>query len=173
VHRVHHADLDLSASTALRFHGAEMIASVPWRVAQIVVIGASPLTLAVWQSVTLLAILFHHANVAVPVAVERWLCRLIVTPRMHGIHHSIVQDETEANWSTIFSWPDALHRTLKLNVPQQVLTIGVPAYREPRELTLWQLIAMPFRRQRPTWQLPGDGQPARGALPGTASHLAE
>jgi sterol desaturase/sphingolipid hydroxylase (fatty acid hydroxylase superfamily) len=173
VHRVHHADLDLSASTALRFHCAEMIASVPWRVAQIVVIGASPLTLAVWQIGTLLAILFHHANVAVPVAVERWLCRLIVTPRMHGIHHSIVQDETDANWSTIFSWPDSLHRTLKLNVPQQALTIGVPAYREPRELTLWQLIAMPFRRQRPTWQLPGDGQPVRSALPGTAAHLAE
>jgi sterol desaturase/sphingolipid hydroxylase (fatty acid hydroxylase superfamily) len=171
-HRVHHADLDLSASTALRFHFAEMIASVPWRVAQVVAIGASPLTLAVWQTATLLAILFHHANVAVPVAVERWLCRLIVTPRMHGIHHSIVQDETDANWSTIFSWPDYLHRTLKLNVPQQAITIGVSAYREPRELTLWQLIAMPFRRQRPTWQLPGDGQPTRSALPGTATHLA-
>jgi sterol desaturase/sphingolipid hydroxylase (fatty acid hydroxylase superfamily) len=171
-HRVHHADLDLSASTALRFHGAEMLASVPWRVAQVVVIGASPRTLAVWQTATLLAILFHHANVAVPVAVERWLCRLIVTPRMHGIHHSIVQDETDANWSTIFSWPDYLHRTRKLNVPQQALTMGVPAYREPRELTFWQLIALPFRRQRPTWQLPGDGQPARGALPGTGAHLA-
>src|SRR4029079_14575712 len=100
VHRVHHADLDLSASTALRFHFAEMIASVPWRLAQIVAIGASPLTLAVWQIVTLLAILFHHANVAVPVAVERWLCHLIVTPRMHGIHHSIIRDEADANWST-------------------------------------------------------------------------
>jgi sterol desaturase/sphingolipid hydroxylase (fatty acid hydroxylase superfamily) len=173
LHRVHHADLDLSASTALRFHFAEMIASVPWRLAQIVVIGTSPLTLAVWQSVTLLAILFHHANVAVPVAIERWLCRLIVTPRMHGIHHSIIRHETDANWSTIFSWPDYLHQTLKLNVPQQAITIGVPAYREPRELTLWQLIAMPFRRQRPAWQLPGDGQPARGALPGTAAYLAE
>jgi sterol desaturase/sphingolipid hydroxylase (fatty acid hydroxylase superfamily) len=171
-HRVHYTDLDLSASTALRFHCTEMIASVPWRVAQVVAIGASPLTLAVWQITTLLAILFHHANVAVPVAVEQWLCRLIVTPRMHGIHHSIIRNETDANWSTIFSWPDYLHRTIRLNVPQQAITTGVPAYREPRELTFRQLIAVPFRRQRPTWQPPGDGQPARGALPETATDLA-
>ena len=171
-HRVHHADLDLDASTALRFHCLEMMLSVPWRAAQVLAIGAAPLTLWIWQTATLLAILFHHSNVKIPLYIERWLCRLIVTPRMHGIHHSMVHAETDANWSTIFAFPDYLHRTRKLYVPQQAVTIGVPAYRDPQELTFAKIMVMPFGKQRPTWQLPGDGSPERGALPGALTSLA-
>ena len=171
-HRVHHADLDLDASTALRFHCLEMMLSVPWRAAQVLAIGVAPLTLSMWQTATLLAILFHHSNVEIPLSIERWLCRFIVTPRMHGIHHSMIREETNANWSTIFAFPDSLHRTRKLNVPQQAVTIGVPAYRDPQEVTFAKIMAMPFGKQRPTWQLPGDGSPERGALAGTPAHLA-
>lgn len=49
-HLVHHVDLDLDASTALRFHFAELVVSVPWRAAQILLIGVSPLALSVWQT---------------------------------------------------------------------------------------------------------------------------
>jgi sterol desaturase/sphingolipid hydroxylase (fatty acid hydroxylase superfamily) len=172
-HRVHHADLDLDASTALRFHCIEMVLSVPWRAAQVLAIGAAPLALLVWQTATLLAILLHHSNVKIPLHIERWLCRVIVTPRMHGIHHSMVHEETDANWSTIFAFPDYLHRTLKLHIPQQAVTIGVPAYRDPQELTFTKILLMPFGKQRPTWQLPGDGKPERGSLPGPPASLAE
>jgi sterol desaturase/sphingolipid hydroxylase (fatty acid hydroxylase superfamily) len=170
-HRVHHADLDLDASTALRFHCLEMMLSVPWRAAQVLAIGVAPLPLWIWQTATLLAILFHHSNVKIPLRIERWLCRVLMTPRMHGIHHSMVHAETDANWSTIFAFPDYLHRTRKLNVPQQAVTIGVPAYRDPQELTLVKILRMPFGKQRPTWRLPGDGEPERGSLPGTPTSL--
>ena len=172
-HRVHHADLDLDASTALRFHCVEMMLSVPWRAVQVLAIGVAPLTLSLWQTATLLAILFHHSNVEIPLYIERWLCRFIVTPRMHGIHHSMIREEANANWSTIFAFPDYLHRTRKLNVPQQAVTIGVPAYRGPQEVTFAKIMAMPFGKQRPTWQFPGDGSPERSVLTGTPAYLAE
>jgi sterol desaturase/sphingolipid hydroxylase (fatty acid hydroxylase superfamily) len=95
---------------------------------------------------------------------------LIVTPRMHGIHHSIVQRETNSNWGTIFCWWDKLHRTLRRDVPQDAVTIGVAAYREEHELTLGKLFALPFRQQRP-WRLPSGGLPERAAQP--ADKLAE
>jgi sterol desaturase/sphingolipid hydroxylase (fatty acid hydroxylase superfamily) len=151
-HQTHHVDIDLDASTALRFHFGEMLLSVPWRSAQILVIGASPLALSLWQAITLLAILFHHSNVELPLAAERWLCRLIVTPRMHGIHHSAVHRETDSNWSTILAWPDYLHRTLRLNVPQQAITIGVPAYQDPADLGFGRVLAMPLTANRSSWQ---------------------
>jgi sterol desaturase/sphingolipid hydroxylase (fatty acid hydroxylase superfamily) len=173
-HRVHHADLDLTASTALRFHFVEMILSVPWRLAQIVVIGAAPRSFSAWQTATLMAILFHHSNIALPLRVERWLCRIVMTPRMHGIHHSIVPDEANANWSTILAFPDYLHRTFRLNVPQHEVTIGVPEFRDPADLELADIIRMPFGEQRPFWRLPGDGTPQRTPLPPRpASTLAE
>jgi sterol desaturase/sphingolipid hydroxylase (fatty acid hydroxylase superfamily) len=153
-HAVHHIDLDLDASTAVRFHFGELTLSTPWRVAQVVVIGTSPLALSIWQTGLLMSILFHHSNVELPLVVERRLSRIVVTPRMHGIHHSVVRDETDSNWSSGFTLWDWLHGTLKLNVPQSEITIGVPAFRDPHDVTLPKMVALPFKPQRPLWLSP-------------------
>jgi len=147
-HLVHHIDLDLDASTALRFHFAEMIVSVPWRAAQIVVIGVSPLSFAAWQAFLFPSILFHHSNVRLPKDVEKFLSYLIVTPRIHGIHHSIVEEETNSNWSSGLAIWDRLHGTLKTDVPQDKIIIGVPTYREPDEVGLTKIMKMPFEEQK-------------------------
>ncbi len=160
-HVVHHADLDMDASTALRFHFGELIISVPWRAGQIFLIGVSPLSLVVWQSILFVTILFHHSNVRLPIGVERSLNLLIVTPRMHGIHHSIIRDDTDSNWSSGLTLWDWLHGTLRLNVPQKEITIGVPAYRAASESTLAKMLKLPFTKQRPSWQLAGGEQPSR------------
>ncbi len=156
-HVVHHIDLDLDATTALRFHFAELAVSAPWRAAQIVVIGVSPLGLSVWQTLLLLSILFHHSNARLPVGLERRLNLFVVTPRMHGIHHSSVKEETNSNWSSGLAVWDRLHGTLRLDVPQDEIEIGVPAYRDPREVGLASVLALPFRAERPTWRLGGVG----------------
>jgi len=160
-HVAHHVDLDLDASTALRFHFGELAISVIWRAGQVVLLGVKPLTLSVWQTCLLLSILFHHSNVRLPLEFERRLNRLLVTPRMHGIHHSVIEAETNSNWSSGLTLWDRLHGTLRLNVPQDEIIIGVPAYREPAEVGLEEVLALPFGEQRPTWLVPGDGKPLR------------
>lgn len=152
-HQPHHVDWDLTASTALRFHFGEIALSVPWRAGQVLLIGVSPLALSVWQTAMLVEILFQHSNVELPWAIERWLCRLVVTPRLHGIHHSIVQEEQDSNWSSGLTIWDWLHGTFRLNLPQEAITIGVPAYRKPRDNALLPVLKMPFEAQRPPWQL--------------------
>jgi sterol desaturase/sphingolipid hydroxylase (fatty acid hydroxylase superfamily) len=168
MHVVHHADLDLSASTALRFHFAELAASAPWRAAQVLLIGAGPRTLSLWQALTFVSILFHHSNLRLPARLDRLLTRAIVTPRMHGIHHSDRPEETGSNWSSMLTVWDRLHGTLNLGPPQARLRIGVPAYRDPHELTLGRLLALPFGAQRPTWRPspPDDRRRAAPRLPG-------
>ncbi len=164
-HQPHHVDLDMDASTAIRFHFGELALSVPWRAAQVVTIGVSPLALSAWQTFTLVEILFHHSNVELPIEVEWWLCGLVVTPRLHGIHHSIVPEEQNSNWSSGLTVWDWLHGTLRLDVPQGEITIGVPAYRAPADVTLPIVLAMPFGEQHDPWRLPGDGIPTRRGLP--------
>ena len=156
-HLVHHVDLDLDASTALRFHFGELLLSVPFRLAQVRVIGVSPFALTLWQALLFLSVVFHHSNVALPGPWERRLNRLLVTPRMHGIHHSNVRAETDSNWATGLVLWDWLHGTLRRDVPQQAITIGVPAYSAPAQVTLDQLLTMPFKKQPDAWRLPGDG----------------
>ena len=170
-HLVHHADLDLDSSTALRFHFGEEMLSVPWRAAQVALIGLTPLTFSIWQAVFLLMILFHHSEVEFPIGWERRLNRWIVTPRMHGIHHSIVQEETDSNWSSGLTLWDRLHRTLRLNVPQNDISIGVPAWRNPQALSLPKIVSMPFQTLPPVWQLPGSGKPERQSITGRPDEM--
>jgi sterol desaturase/sphingolipid hydroxylase (fatty acid hydroxylase superfamily) len=149
-HLVHHVDRDLDASTALRFHAGELALSIPWRAMQIAAIGVPPDALRIWQNIVLLSILFHHSNVELPMDVERLVARVVVTPRMHGIHHSDVPEETDSNWSSGLTAWDYLHGTLRLDVPQHAITIGVAAYPTPADVSLANSLALPFTAQRPT-----------------------
>ena len=145
-HRVHHADLDLDASTAIRFHFGELLASVPWRAAQVVLIGVDARTLQTWQTLTLMSVLFHHSNARLPVNVERALSYLLVTPRLHGIHHSRVADQMDSNWSSGLSVWDRLHGTFRDDVPQEVIEIGVESLDAPGDVSLARMLAAPLTR---------------------------
>jgi len=151
-HSVHHVDRDMDASTALRFHFGELAMSVAVRALQIVGIGADPLSVWIYQTLLFGSILFHHSNTRLSLGFERVLVRVIVTPRMHGIHHSDYRNETDTNWSSLLSVWDFLHHTLRLNVPQPSITIGVPAFDDPGKVTLGKILGMPFARRRGDWE---------------------
>ena len=87
---------------------------------------------------------------------------LIVTPRMHGIHHSQVQRENNSNFGTVFPWWDRLHRTLGLNIPQSEIVVGVPGYSRPEDNTVPNALLMPFRKQRDYWRDPNGAVVERG-----------
>lgn len=152
-HLVHHIDLDLDASTAVRFHFGELVISVAWRAAQIVVIGVSPAALKIWQTLLFPSVFFHHSNIELPGKLEKNLSRLIATPRLHGIHHSAVRAETDSNWSSGLTVWDWLHGTLRTNVPQSKIVIGVPAFQNHEDAALTKILRLPFETQRPSWQL--------------------
>ncbi|MEO5816878.1 MAG: sterol desaturase family protein [Gemmatimonadaceae bacterium] len=160
-HQVHHADLDLDSSTAARFHFGEFLLSVPWRAAQVLLIGASPRALGLWNKLSMLSVIFHHSNVRLPIDIERTLARLFVTPRLHGIHHSIVREEQDSNWSSGLTIWDRLHGTYRANVPQREIEIGVPALRNPEDVTLTRSMIAPFE-PLPEWTLPDGSTPRAG-----------
>jgi sterol desaturase/sphingolipid hydroxylase (fatty acid hydroxylase superfamily) len=118
LHAIHHADRDLDVTTAVRFHVGEMLLSIPFRAAQVRVIGASPRALTLWQALLLGSILFHHSNLRLSERADRWLSWLVVTPRLHGIHHAIDARLRESNWSNGLALWDVLHGTRMAGVPQ-------------------------------------------------------
>jgi len=153
-HNVHHVDPELDVSTAFRFHFGEVALSSIFTVVQISLIGISAWAYAIYQIAFQLEVLFHHSNLRLPIRFERLLNKLVVTPRMHGIHHSQVQRENNSNFGTVFSWWDRLHRTLGLNIPQSEILIGIPGYSLPEDNTVVNALVMPFRKQRDYWRKP-------------------
>ena len=172
-HNVHHVDPDLDVSTSFRFHFVEIGYSAAFRAVQILLIGGAPWVFVAYELVFQLNTLFQHSNVRLPIRVERWLCLALVTPRMHGIHHSQVRIETDSNWSSVFSWWDRLHGTLRLNVPQRVVDIGIRGYAQRDDNRVANLLVMPFRRQRDYW-LQSATTPAKPSAraDGGTDHLA-
>jgi sterol desaturase/sphingolipid hydroxylase (fatty acid hydroxylase superfamily) len=161
-HNAHHIDPDLDVSTAVRFHFVEICLSAAFRAGQVLLIGGPVWAYVVYETAFQLNTLFHHSNVRLPIGLERWLNLVIVTPRMHGIHHSKQFDEVNSNWSSVFSWWDRLHGTLRIDVPQSNIDIGVPGYSLPEDNGVRAVLAMPFRKQRRYWPETGNPSSARG-----------
>lgn len=150
-HLVHHTDIDMDITTAFRFHFGELIGSVFFRGGVTLLSGASPVLVLVYEIIFEAATQFHHSNWKLPLAFEQILNKLIVTPRMHGLHHSVVKQETDSNYSVIFSFWDRLHRTATLENLNKEVVLGVPSYNKPEELTIGFLLKLPFTKIR-SWK---------------------
>lgn len=146
-HRVHHVDPDLDMSTAIRFHTLDMLVSLPWRLVQVRLSGVNPRSLAVWRHFFNASILFHHANLRLPGGWDRRLALLLSTPEMHGIHHSAARCERDSNWTSGFSIWDRLHGTLRQDVAQAELTMGVDDPHSLQDVALLPALSAPFRAQ--------------------------
>lgn len=143
-HRVHHIDREMDASTALRFHCGEILLSVAFRAAQMRLLGPSAEMYQNWQSLLICSILFHHSNVRLPLAWERRVALVLMTPRLHAIHHSEQAELLNSNWSSGFTVWDWLHGTLRTGVPQTSIVIGVEGFRGDRSQQLDAILAHPF-----------------------------
>ncbi len=146
LHRMHHTDLDLDASSGNRFHPFEIIISFIIKLAFIALIGASVPAVLLFEILLNATALFSHANLRLPLAVDRWLRLFVVTPDMHRVHHSVIPRETDSNFGFNLPWWDRLFHTYR---PQPAkghddMVIGLHEYRDPQRLGLWQLLVQPF-----------------------------
>jgi len=153
-HNVHHIDPDLDVSTAFRFHFGEIALSAIFRIIQISIIGISPAVFFIYEICFTANTIFQHSNIKLPIRFERILNKIIVTPRMHAIHHSHYRNETDSNYSTVFSWWDRMHKSIRLNIPHKDIVIGVPGYTNSGDNSIGNLLLLPFKKQREYWKKP-------------------
>lgn len=125
-HRVHHLDHHLDATTAARFHPGEMLLSVPFRAAQIAVVGAGRRAYGWWGAALGVSVAFHHSDLGLPEGIDRALRWVVVTPRLHGIHHDRGADRSDSNYSSGLTVWDRLHGTWRDDVPAGAVVIGAP-----------------------------------------------
>jgi sterol desaturase/sphingolipid hydroxylase (fatty acid hydroxylase superfamily) len=149
LHQVHHADRDFDVTTALRFHPVEIGLSMLYKVIWVIALGASPLAVIVFEIILNALAMFNHANVALPLWLDRILRLGIVTPDMHRVHHSVHSREHNANFGFNLSIWDRLFGTY-IAQPQdghEAMTIGLPQYQtgQPQQLG-WSLL-VPFQRK--------------------------
>jgi sterol desaturase/sphingolipid hydroxylase (fatty acid hydroxylase superfamily) len=96
LHRMHHADLDIDVTTGVRFHPVEFLLSMVIKLGAVILLGAPALAVMIFEILLNATAMFSHSNVRLPQRLDRWLRRVMVTPDMHRVHHSIVTRETNS-----------------------------------------------------------------------------
>ena len=142
-HEVHHLDENLDVSSALRFHFGEVALSSLVRAAVIWLIGAPVTTVAIFETVVVVAAMFHHSNIRIPAKIEGPLSKLVVTPSIHWVHHHAKREDTDSNYSTILSIWDIVFRSRSSNARNLLMKIGVEGGKDENIL---RLILRPFWR---------------------------
>jgi sterol desaturase/sphingolipid hydroxylase (fatty acid hydroxylase superfamily) len=147
IHKVHHADVDLDVTSALRFHPLEIIVSMLWKGALVALLGAPAIAVLIFEIILNGMAMFNHSNVKLPLWLDRLSRPAVVTPDMHRIHHSIIERETNTNYGFNLSIWDRLFGVYTQDpvMGQHGMTIGLAEHqtREPTGL-VWSLL-LPFR----------------------------
>lgn len=148
IHKVHHSDLDLDASSALRFHPIEIMLSMIYKCGLVLLIGPAVIAVLIFEICLNASAIFNHANLALPNWCDRFLRLFIVTPDMHRVHHSVVPNETDRNFGFNFSIWDRFFRTYRAQpeAGHDKMTIGLSEHQtsEPTGL-IWSL-KLPFAK---------------------------
>ena len=149
LHRMHHADLDFDVTTGARFHPIEILLSVAIKIGVIVLIGAPPVAVLIFEVLLNATSMFNHSNVTLPLGLDRILRWIVVTPDMHRVHHSILPYETNSNFGFNLPWWDRLLGTYR-DQPEKGhagMTIGIDLFRDPAQLHLHRMLVQPFRME--------------------------
>src|SRR6056297_3467207 len=148
LHRVHHADVDVDVTTAIRFHPVEIALSMAFKIGLVYAIGAPALAVILFEVVLNGASMFNHANLRLPRAVDRWLRLVIVTPDMHRVHHSVVREEHDTNYGFNLAIWDRIFGTYtpEPGGGQTGMTTGLAQWQDARPTRLLWSLALPFRR---------------------------
>ncbi len=146
LHAVHHSDTTFDLTTGIRFHPGEILVSLALKSAFVVVIGASPWAVLVFEALLSSASLFEHANVRIAARFDTLLRRLIVTPDVHRVHHSVERDEQNSNFGFLLLWWDRLFGSYRASPRGDPLTmpIGLSAFRAEADQRLDALLMQPF-----------------------------
>ena len=148
LHRVHHADLDYDVTTGLRFHPVEILLSMVIKFIVIIALGPPVVAVIIFEVILNGMAMFNHANVRLPLPIDRVLRLLVVTPDMHRVHHSVKDDETNSNFGFNLSIWDRLFGTYKAqpDAGHENMQIGIHGFEKKQDVSnLLGMLVLPFK----------------------------
>ena len=148
LHRMHHADLELDVTTGLRFHPVEILLSMLIKLAVVLALGAPAAAVMLFEVLLNATAMFSHSNLLLPARLDGGLRRLLVTPDMHRVHHSVLPRETNSNFGFCLAVWDRLFGTYRAQpaAGHDGMTLGIEQFRDPGELRLDRMLTQPLRK---------------------------
>ncbi|MCC6137540.1 MAG: sterol desaturase family protein [Bdellovibrionaceae bacterium] len=143
LHQVHHSEINMTASSAFRFHFVEVLISLIPRFAFIYYFSLPLETVVIFEIIFQLSNMYQHSNIALPHRLDRIAQFFFVTPTMHRYHHALDPQKQMTNFSTIFSIWDKMMDTYEDNFADNIGKLGLAHHNQ--HFTLKKLLFFPFR----------------------------
>ena len=146
-HKVHHVDRDIDVTTGFRFHPIEIGISLAYKLALVVLLGVPVLAVIIFEIILNGCAMFNHSNVKLPLALDRIMRRIIVTPDMHRVHHSTVMSETNSNYGFNLSLWDRIFGsyTAQPKHGHDDMVIGLKEYQTAGPASFSWSLLLPFK----------------------------
>ncbi len=143
-HLIHHTDTNVDVTTGLRHHPGDSFLRGVFFMLLIFISGAPMYGVMIYQTLLLLATGFTHANMKLPVGIDKALSYVLISPNMHKVHHHWKQPFTDSNYGAVFSiWDRLLGTFKKLDVKN--LRYGIDRdFPEEKNEDLLALLKRPF-----------------------------
>lgn len=146
MHIIHHADTNVDVTSGLRHHPLESIWRGIFFLIAIVICGAPIYAVMIYQTVLTIFVAFTHANISLPLWLDKGMSYVLVSPNMHKVHHHWKQPYTDSNYGAVFSIWDRLFRTY-LELDKSKLRYGLDRYySNEKDEDLMSLMKKPFMK---------------------------
>jgi sterol desaturase/sphingolipid hydroxylase (fatty acid hydroxylase superfamily) len=146
LHRMHHVDTYFDFTTGVRFHPLEIILSMAFKLALVVLLGPPVLAVLVFEIGLNCVAMFNHANIHLPAPLDSVLRLVVVTPDMHRVHHSTDSVEMNRNFGFNSPWWDRIFKTYKPgpDLGHENMMIGLNIFRDRKYRSLHRMLLIPF-----------------------------
>ncbi|MEX0721174.1 MAG: sterol desaturase family protein [Balneolaceae bacterium] len=149
-HLIHHSDTTVDVTTGLRHHPGETVIRITFTILAVLIVGAPIGIVFLYQSFSVLFAHLTHANIRMPIKMDRALSWIFITPLMHKVHHHYTQPLTDTNYGNIFAVWDRLFGTFAQVENTKDLKYGIDTHMNPEENdSLGNLLRIPFQQYRP------------------------
>jgi sterol desaturase/sphingolipid hydroxylase (fatty acid hydroxylase superfamily) len=154
LHLIHHSDKWVDTTTANRHHPGESVLRFAFTCLGIIVVGAPMWLVLLYQTCSVVATQFNHANIKLPQKLDYLLSYILVSPNMHKVHHHYMLPYTDSNFGNIFSIWDRLFGTF-MYMPSDEIVYGIDTYFDDKQTNsigeLWKIpFSRNFRFKKPT-----------------------
>ena len=147
-HKMHHADRDIDATTGIRFHPVEIVLSMLYKMVIVLILGPHIIGVFLFEIILNGSAMFNHANVRLPLWLDKTIRILFVTPDMHRVHHSVIAAETNSNYGFNLSIWDRIFGSY-IAQPKEGhdgMTIGLPQYQTNKPSNILWCLKLPFSK---------------------------
>lgn len=142
-HMVHHSDTKVDVTSGTRHHPIDFMMRETFALLAIIIAGLPLAYYVFYRILTILFTYFSHANMKLPLKLDKAISLVFISPNTHKFHHHFEVPWTDTNYGNIFSIWDWIFGTFVYHNPYDIV-YGLDVLDEEKSDDIMYQLKVPF-----------------------------